>query len=239
MNGPDPDRTLLARFPDGLTRCAWAAGPHDDAQQYHDHEWGIESHDPRHIFETLTLCGFAAGIRWANVYRKREGFRRAFRDYRLDDVAAMTDADVDALMQDTSIIRNRRKIEATIGNARAALALDRPLHELVWDHAPHEHRAPRGAADFVSSSAEAAALARALKSAGFVWVGPSSVYAFMQTVGIVNDHVAGCFRAGTVQPRRTTGVHAVLGSGSAVDNGAPDPLSSTRVSCRTRSSCAS
>lgn len=198
MSDSDIDQTLLARFPDGLTRCAWAGGPHDDAQQYHDHEWGLESHDPRHIFEILSLCGFAAGIRWTNVYRKREGFRRAFRDYRLEDVAAMTDSDVDALMQDASIIRNRRKIEATIGNARAALALDRPLHELVWDHAPSDHRAPRGPADFVSTSTEAETLARTLKSAGFAWVGPNSVYAFMQTVGIVNDHVAGCFLAETV-----------------------------------------
>ena len=189
----EADAGLLARSEDGLVRCAWSSGQHDDALRYHDQEWGIESHDPRYIFETLSLCGFAAGIRWTNVYRKRDGFRRAFRDFQLEEVAAMTAGDVDALMEDASIIRNRRKIEATIGNARAGLILDRPLHELVWEFAPAEHRAPRSPADFHATSPEATALAKRLQAAGFAWVGPNSVYAFMQTVGIVNDHVAGCF----------------------------------------------
>ncbi len=161
---------LLVRSDDGLVRCAWSAGPHDDALIYHDREWGIESHDSGYIFETLALCGFAAGIRWLNVYRKRDGFRRAFHDFRAEEVAAMTDADVDALMQDASIIRNRRKIEATIGNARAALALDRPLHELVWDYTPAEQHAPQGPEDFHATSAEAKSLAKRLQAAGFAWV---------------------------------------------------------------------
>ncbi len=197
MSVPDLDPALLTRSPDGLVRCAWAHGRHGNALEYHDHEWGVESHDPRYIFETLSLCGFAAGIRWANVYNKREGFRRALRQFRLEEVAAMTERDVDALMDDTAIIRNRRKIQATIGNARAALALERPLHELVWEYAPEQWHAPRGPEDFRSTSVEAKDLAKRLQSAGFSWVGPNSMYAFMQTIGIVNDHVAGCFLART------------------------------------------
>lgn len=193
MSPADPE--LLTTSPDGTVRCAWVDSDHDNVLNYHDREWGIESHDPQYIFESITLGGFAAGIKWINVYRKREAFRRAFRGYELDAVAAMTSGDVDELMQDASIIRNRRKIEAAVGNARAALELPRPLHELVWEFAPAEQHAPRSSADFHATSPEAKALATALRSAGFAWVGPNSIYAVMQTVGIVNDHVAGCFLA--------------------------------------------
>ncbi len=192
---PEDVASFLTTEPDGVVRCAWATGPHEEALHYHDHEWGIASHDPRHIFEMITLGGFAAGIRWANVFRRRDGFRQAFEDYDLEKIAAFDSADVDRLMTDTSIIRNRRKIEATVDNARAALQMDRPLHELVWEYADPDRAAPRSPDDIHATSPEAIALAKRLQKAGFRWVGPNSIYAFMQTVGIVNDHIHGCFLA--------------------------------------------
>jgi DNA-3-methyladenine glycosylase I len=187
--------SLLATGRDGLVRCDWALAGKADALGYHDREWGVPSHDPRHLFEILTLCGFAAGIRWTNVWRKREGFRAAFSDYELTRIAAMTDADVARLMTDPSIIRNQRKIEATIGNARAALALETPLAQLVWEYAEPQRRSPVDSSEFRVTSPEATALAKRLQQAGFRWVGPNSTYAFMQNVGIVNDHVQGCYLA--------------------------------------------
>jgi DNA-3-methyladenine glycosylase I len=147
------------------------------------------------LFEALTLGVFQAGLSWSVVFGKRDGFRRAFHSFDVARVAAMTEREVDRLLQDPSIIRNRAKIKATIENARAMRSASPSLPELARSYASPAHRAPRSAADIPPSTPPAAALATQLKAQGYHFVGPTSVYAFMQNVGMVNDHVQGCFRA--------------------------------------------
>ena len=147
------------------------------------------------MFEALTLGVFEAGLSWSIVFGKRDGFRAAFHDFDVAEVAAMTDQDVDRLVQNPSIIRNRAKIKATVDNARAMMSASPSLPELAKSYENTTHSAPRSIADIPSSTPRAEALAKQLKAQGYHFVGPTSVYAFMQNVGMVNDHIQGCFRA--------------------------------------------
>jgi DNA-3-methyladenine glycosylase I len=179
---------------DGVTRCAWAGSTLD----YHDTEWGVPVHGERALYERLTLEAFQSGLAWITILRKREGFRAAFAGFDPEVVARFDDDDRARLMADTGIVRNRLKVEAAIKNAAAVLALREAggLDALVWSHAPDRHVPPRTTADFRATSPESVALAKALKKAGFVFVGPTTMYAAMQACGLVDDHLAGCHRAG-------------------------------------------
>jgi len=177
----------------GRLRCPWA-GSQPDYLAYHDLEWGRPVHDELRLFEKLCLEGFQAGLSWYTILRKRDAFRRAFAGFEPVRVAAFGEADVDRLLADAGIVRSRRKIEATIANARALLALgDTTLERLVWAHAPARHRAPRRSGQVPASIPESTALAVELKRRGFRMVGATTVYAMMQACGVVNDHLTGCF----------------------------------------------
>jgi DNA-3-methyladenine glycosylase I len=180
---------------DGKARCAWAGADDTANSRYHDEVWGARTYDEPALFEALTLGVFESGLSWSIVFGKREGFRHAFHDFNVAEVAAMTDQDVDRLLQDASVIRNRAKIKATIENARAMMSASPSLPELAKSYQNTRERAPRSIAAIPSSTPRAEELARQLKAQGYHFVGPTSVYAFMQNVGMVNDHVRGCFRA--------------------------------------------
>jgi DNA-3-methyladenine glycosylase I len=180
---------------DGKPRCAWAGSGDSALGQYHDDVWGTRSYEESAMFEALTLGVFEVGLSWSTVFGKRDAFRKAFRDYAPAQVAAMTARDVARLIQDAAIIRNRAKIQATIDNARAMLSTSPSLAALAKSYEITRRRAPRSLADLPKSTREAEAFAKRLKSQGYRFVGPTSVYAFMQNVGVVNDHVHGCFRA--------------------------------------------
>jgi DNA-3-methyladenine glycosylase I len=180
---------------DGRVRCAWAGADDTAFSRYHDEVWGARTHDESVMFEALTLGVFEAGLSWSIVFGKRDAFRKAFRDFDVARVAAMTDRDVDRLLQNPSIIRNRAKIQATVDNARAMLSASPSLPALAKSYEETRKRAPRSVAGLPSSTPQAEALAKQLKAQGYRFVGPTSVYAFMQNVGVVNDHVHGCFRA--------------------------------------------
>jgi len=184
---------------DGRARCAWA-GRDGEYQRYHDEEWGTPLHGDRPLFEKISLEGFQAGLSWITILRRRPTFRAAFRDFDLEAVAAFDERDVERLMADAGIIRNRLKIDATISNARVTRILVREhpgaLDELIWGFAP----APRGhaiasLADLPAVTAESTALSSALKKLGYRFVGPTTIYALMQSAGLVDDHVAGCWRS--------------------------------------------
>jgi DNA-3-methyladenine glycosylase I len=180
---------------DGKPRCAWA-GPGDTALgRYHDEVWGTRTYDESALFEALTLGVFEAGLSWLVVFGKRDAFKRALHDFNVARVAAMTERDVDRLAQDPSIIRNRAKIQATVENARAMRSGSPSLAAVAKSYESTRERAPRSIADLPTSTPQADAFAKRLKSQGYRFVGPTSVYAFMQNVGVVNDHVHGCFRA--------------------------------------------
>jgi DNA-3-methyladenine glycosylase I len=180
---------------DGKARCVWAGTGDSASSHYHDEVWGTRTHDQSALFEALTLGVFETGLSWSIVFGKRAGFREAFRNFDVAKVAAMTDQDVDRLLQNPSIIRNRAKIKATVDNARAMMSASPSLPALVEAYDRTPNRAPRSVADIPSSTPQAEALAKQLKGQGYRFVGPTSVYAFMQNVGVVNDHVRGCFRA--------------------------------------------
>jgi DNA-3-methyladenine glycosylase I len=176
---------------DGLARCWWA-GTSPEYVAYHDDEWGRPVHDEVRLFEKLCLEGFQSGLSWLTILRKREGFRAAFAGFVPEAVAAFGPEDEARLLADAGIVRNRAKIAATIGNARALLAMDGTLADLVWSHRPAEHPAPSGPAAIPATTAESTALSKALKRNGFRFVGPTTVYALMQACGVVDDHLAGC-----------------------------------------------
>ena len=180
---------------DGKPRCAWVHDSDSALGRYHDETWGRRTHDESALFEALTLGVFEVGLSWSVVFGKREAFRKAFRGFDVAKVAAMTARDVDRLVRDASIIRNRGKIQATVDNARAMLSAVPSLAALAKSYESTRTRAPRSIADLPSSTPDAEAFAKQLKSQGYRFVGPTSVYAFMQNVGVVNDHVHGCFRA--------------------------------------------
>jgi len=179
----------------GVARCAWAMSS-AEYLAYHDDEWGMVVHGEARLFERLTLEAFQSGLSWLTILRKREGFRAAFAGFDAEVVAAFDEADYERLMADPSIVRNRLKIRAAVTNARAVVALRQEggLDRLVWSFAPGWHDKPRTSADVVATSAESVALAKALQQHGFAFVGPTTMYAAMQACGLVDDHLAGCFR---------------------------------------------
>jgi DNA-3-methyladenine glycosylase I len=177
---------------DGVARCRWATETPRDLAAYHDHEWGTPTHDEAALFEALVLTYFENGLSWATVFDKRENFRRAFHAFDPAAVAVMNSDDVEQLMADTSIIRNRRKIEATLHNAR--LLSKYSLSQLAWQHQPRKHYRLRTWADGRMTSPESRKLSLALREKGFRLVGPVVAHSFMQTVGIENGHFEGCFR---------------------------------------------
>jgi DNA-3-methyladenine glycosylase I len=179
----------------GKPRCAWAGAGDTAFGRYHDEVWGFRTHDESTMFEALTLGVFEVGLSWSIVFGKRDAFRTAFRGFDVAKVAAMTERDVDRLTQDASIIRNHGKIMATVDNARAIISASPSLAALAKSYEITRKRAPRFIADLPTSTPQAEAFAKQLKSQGYRFVGPTSVYAFMQNVGVVNDHVHGCFRA--------------------------------------------
>ena len=180
---------------DGRPRCAWPGAGDTASVRYHDEVWGTRTYDESALFEALTLGVFEAGLSWSIVFSKRDGFRRAFREFDVARVAAMTPRDVERLVRDASIIRNRAKIDATFQNARAMSSASPTLADLARSYESHRTRAPRSLADLPTSTPHAEAFAKQLKAQGYRFVGPTSVYAFMQNVGVVNDHLHGCFRA--------------------------------------------
>ena len=180
---------------DGTPRCAWAGAADTAGRRYHDEVWGTRTYEESSLFEALTLGVFQAGLSWSIVFGKRDAFRNAFYDFEVADVAAMTERDVDRLVGDPSIIRNRAKIEATVANARAMRTASPSLAALARSYERNRQHAPRSLGDLPTSTADAEAFAKQLKSQGYRFVGPTSVYAFMQNVGVVNDHIRGCFRA--------------------------------------------
>jgi DNA-3-methyladenine glycosylase I len=180
---------------DSKPRCAWAGAGDTALSRYHDEVWGKRTHDESAMFEALTLGVFQVGLSWAIVFGKRDAFQKAFRSFDVAKVAAMTARNVDRLVQDASIIRNRGKIQATIDNARAMISASPSLAELAKSYELTRKRAPRSLADLPTSTPQSEAFAKQMKSQGFRFVGPTSVYAFMQNVGVINDHIRGCFRA--------------------------------------------
>lgn len=192
---PSPDLVIGA---DGLARPTWAATD-PLLRQYYDTEWGMPVRDERGVFERLSLEAFQSGLSWATILRKRENFRAAFASFDPDAVAAFTAADRDRLLGDAGIVRNRAKVDATIINARATVALREwtDLATLVWSHRPESTPAPRSYADLPTASAESRELAKTLKSHGFVFVGPTTMFALMEAIGIVDTHLLGSHRRGT------------------------------------------
>lgn len=182
---------------DGLARCPWAASA-PDYRAYHDDEWGVPVHGALALFERLSLEAFQSGLSWLTILRKRDAFRRAFAGFHPATVAAFTDEDVARLLDDTAIVRNRAKIEATVRNARALTALGEDLDGLLWSYAPDpaQRPAPRTVADVKPRTRESEAMARTLRRRGFIFVGPVTCHALMQATGMVDDHLAGCFRRG-------------------------------------------
>lgn len=200
-------RPSLVRGDDGVRRCWWGASTPDYAA-YHDDEWGRPVVDDTRLFEKLCLEGFQSGLSWLTILRKREGFRAAFSGFDIPTVARFGERDVERLLADAAIVRHRGKIEATIANARAALAVQDAhgsLAALLWSFEPRRHPAPKSMADMTSTTPESTALSKALKRAGFRFVGSTTVYAAMQAMGVVNDHVVGCAARGPcTEARRAT-----------------------------------
>ncbi|MDJ1113886.1 DNA-3-methyladenine glycosylase I [Microbacterium dauci] len=181
--------------PDGLARCAWVG---DDAEyrRYHDEEWGRPLHGDRALFEKMSLEGFQAGLSWITILRKRPRFREVFAGFQPEVVAAYGDDDIERLMADAGIIRNRAKILATIGNA--ALVRDMAPGELdafMWSFAPEPRPRPASLEEVPATTAASDAMSKALRKAGFRFVGSTTMYALMQSSGMVDDHVDGCHRA--------------------------------------------
>ncbi|WP_407358639.1 DNA-3-methyladenine glycosylase I [Microbacterium sp. LTA6] len=182
--------------PDERQRCAWVG---DDAEyrRYHDEEWGTPLRGDRALFEKMALEGFQAGLSWITILRKRPRFREVFEGFEPAVVAAFGEAEIEKLMADAGIIRNRAKIEATIGNARLVLEMaEGELDALMWSFAPAASASrPASMADVPAVTVESTAMSKELRRRGFRFVGPTTMYALMQSAGMVDDHVAGCWRA--------------------------------------------
>ena len=185
--------------PDGRLRCPWALGS-PEYLDYHDDEWGRPVRDDQGIFERLCLEAFQSGLSWLTILRKRENFRAAFRGFDIAAVAAFGPADVARLLGDAGIVRNRAKIEAAIRNAQAARAIPGGLAAFVWQYADvpagPDHPAPVSTAQIPSWTPASKTLSRELRSRGFSFTGPVTAYATLQACGVVDDHLAGCFRRG-------------------------------------------
>jgi DNA-3-methyladenine glycosylase I len=184
---------------DGLIRCSWAVGrpgpDFDLYRDYHDKEWGRPLRGPVALFERMSLEAFQSGLSWLTILRKRENFRSAFSRFDIEKVARFTDADVQRLMADAGIVRNRAKIDATIANARAVADLDssEDLSDLLWSFAPPTRPRPADGSEIPSATDESKAMAKELKRRGFRFVGPTTAYALMQATGMVDDHVRDCW----------------------------------------------
>ncbi|WP_217376510.1 DNA-3-methyladenine glycosylase I [Paenarthrobacter ureafaciens] len=183
---------------DGLARPAWAASD-PLMQAYYDHEWGMPVRDEQGLYERISLEGFQAGLSWATILRKREAFREAFLDFHPESVATFTEADVERLMLNAGIVRNRLKIRATITNAKATIALreEGGLVDFVWSFQPDKRPAPKTLADIPTTSPESIALSKALRKKGFAFVGPTTMYALMEAVGIIDTHLVDSHRRGS------------------------------------------
>jgi len=178
---------------DGRARCQWGASA-PEYIGYHDTEWGVPLHGDDALYERLCLEAFQSGLSWLTILRKRPGFRLAFADFRIEAVADFDERDVERLLADASIVRNRAKIEASINNARVAAELDGGLDALLWSFAPAGPRPrPASLADIVAVTAESTAMAKDLKRRGFKFFGPTTAHALMQATGMVDDHLAGCW----------------------------------------------
>jgi DNA-3-methyladenine glycosylase I len=180
----------------GVNRCAWVPLGDPLYVAYHDEEWGVPQWDERALFELLNLEGAQAGLSWSTILHKREGYRKAFAGWDVDAVARFGEQDVERLLGDAAIVRHRGKIEAVIGNARAVVALDLPLSELVWSFVDGETRVNdwQTVGEIPAETAESKAMSKELKRLGFRFTGPTTCYAFMQAAGLVDDHVVDCFR---------------------------------------------
>ena len=192
---------------DGLVRCRWCVD-HDDYRHYHDREWGVPSADDNKLFEKICLEGFQAGLSWLTILRKRENFRAAFAGFIPEIVAGYGPDDVERLLTDAGIVRHRGKIESVINNARCMLAM-RPevgsLAAFVWQFEPAVRPATIDAnVQAVASTDASRALSRALKNRHWRFVGPTTCHAFMQSMGMVNDHVEGCFRRPEIEALRAS-----------------------------------
>ena len=181
--------------PDGRRRCPWALGS-AEYLAYHDEEWGRPVRDDTGMFERLCLEAFQSGLSWLTILRKREGFRSAFAGFDVETVAGYGPDDVARLLADPGIVRNRAKIEAAIGNARAALTVPGGLAALVWKYGGGPERAPVTLADVPSWTPGSKALSRELKRHGFSFTGPVTAYATLQACGVIDDHLESCFRRG-------------------------------------------
>lgn len=188
----------LVTGPDGLARPVWAAAD-PMLRDYYDTEWGMPVHDERGVFERLSLEAFQSGLSWRTILAKRPAFRSAFADFDPDVVARFDEHDVERLLGDAGIVRNRAKIRATITNAAATVALraDGGLADLVWSFRPDATPAPRTAAEVPTTSDASTALSKALRARGFAFVGPTTMHALMEALGIVDTHLVGSHRRGT------------------------------------------
>jgi DNA-3-methyladenine glycosylase I len=194
----------LAEGPDGRPRCSWGLSA-PDYVAYHDEEWGRPVTDDRGIYEKLTLEAFQSGLSWLTILRKRENFRAAFDGFDFERVAGYGEREVERLVADAGIVRNRAKIDAAIANAKAArdlAASGESLATLAWSHRPEVDRVPDGLEDVPAITPESKELAKELKGRGFRFVGPTTAYALMQATGIVNDHLDGCFVREAVEAAR-------------------------------------
>lgn len=182
---------------DGLARCPWGAGDPVN-RAYHDTEWGMRVRGESAHLERLTLEAFQSGLSWLTILNKRPAFREVFHDFDADAVAAFTEADQARLMQEPRIVRNRLKIAAAVTNARATVALREHggLEEFLQQFRPEVPPAPRTTEEMVTTSPESRAMSKALKKAGFAFVGPTTMYALMEAIGLVDDHLVGCHRRG-------------------------------------------
>lgn len=190
--------SFTRRFDDGITRCSWL-NTDQLYIDYHDSEWGVEVRGDQEMFERISLEGFQAGLSWITILKRREGFRKAFKNFDLRKVSRMNETDIERLMQDESIIRNRAKIEATIRNANLVLELQKngqSISQIVWSFAPPASKRKRPAADFgwLATTDESEALSKHLRKLGFGFVGATTMHALMQATGMLNDHAPGCFR---------------------------------------------
>ena len=186
-------------MPNDVQRCEWVPLDQPKYLAYHDEEWGVPSHDDRHLFEMLVLEGAQAGLSWSTILNKREGYRNAFADFDVAAVARFTPADVERLMLDAGIVRNRLKIESTVNNAQRVIEVqeqDGPLDAYLWSFVGGNPIVAewKRLSDLPAETAESKAMSKDLKRRGFRFVGPTVCYAFMQSVGMANDHVIDCFR---------------------------------------------
>ncbi len=203
------EREWLMVGEDGVARCWWPGTDDELYLTYHDHEWGMPVVDDTRLFEKVCLEGFQSGLAWITILRKRENFRAAFDGFDIDAVASYTGKDVDRLLNDAGIVRHRAKIESTINNADRALALQEEFGSLAayfWSHEPTE-REPDLRDDWAfpvpSITETSTRISKDLKRRGWTWVGPTTIYAFMQAMGLVNDHLPGCEAGARVEEARS------------------------------------